>query len=181
MGRGSIMLAVFAVVLTGWVAVGRTVDTGAQEGTPVTARHPLVGAWVLDLDEDGGRLFTFAADGTALFTDLDGTTGHGAWEATGDRTARFTTFSLSSAEDPQIEDNLIFEGYFALTAEVAVDPAGDAWTGDLTAAGLDRANVVRFTDGPFPVSATRAPVLPADRLGLGTAVAGIPAAGTPTP
>jgi hypothetical protein len=170
-----LVAALLSVTLLGATA------TVAQDDSSDAANHPLVGSWVLDLGEDGGRLFTFAADGTALFTDIDGTNGHGSWEATDERSARFTILSLSAARDPRIEDNFIFEGYFLITGDVEVEADGTTWTGDLAIAGLDRANTVQFVDGSFLVTDVRAPMVPAEQLEMGATIAGLPTAGTPAP
>lgn len=178
MRRFSIIIPILAVLLAGLVTTQRIgAETVAQSDAPATSEHPLVGAWLLDLGEEGGRLLTFSADGTVLFSDLDGATGQGTWEATGDTTAVFTTYKLvaeQSAEDPS------FVGYFILSGEIAVDGAG-TWTGDLAIAQTDRDGVVEFAEGPFTLTAARIPVTPADQLAIGTPVSGLPSVATPTP
>ncbi len=170
-----------ALALLGLVASTR-LNSGAtaQEGTPTAATgHPLVGTWLLNLGEDGGRLFTFGADGTVLFTDIVGKHSHGTWEATGERTARFTTFSLTTSQDAADEGNVLFAGYFLLIGEVEVGAKGNVWTGTISVVELDRANVVQSASGPSTVSATRVPLLPTAELQPGTPVTGIPVAATP--
>lgn len=167
MRRFSIVVPVLAVFLVGLFAVQRLgVQAVAQADSSATSGHPLVGAWLVDLGEEGGRLLTFSADGTVLFTDADGTTGQGTWEVTGDSTAAFTTYRLIS--DQSAEDSS-FIGYSILSGEIAIDADGQ-WTGDLVLAQTDRDRVVEFVDGPFTLPAARIPVVPANTLALGTPI-----------
>jgi hypothetical protein len=91
MHRAHVVL-LFAVVLLGTVLLGSGAPAIAQDTDPAT--HPLVGSWVLDGDvEDPDNLpemMTIFADGTAIFTTPDGSTGHGAWAPTDDATADVT-------------------------------------------------------------------------------------------
>jgi hypothetical protein len=164
--RVSIVVVLLIALLPGMRAV-------SQEASPAPADHPLAGAWLIDLHEEGGRLVTFSADGTALFTDVDGT-GQGAWEPTGDTTADFTIWQLATE---QFDEGPIFTGYFLLSGEIDVDAEG-SWTGDLTLALIDREGAVAGMDGPFTVSATRLPVMHADQIVPGDIVVG---AATPAP
>lgn len=178
MRRFSIIIPIMAVFLIGLIATQRLgLEVVAQDDASVTAEHPLVGAWLVDLGEDGGRLLTFSADGAALFTEADGTTGQGTWEVTGDTTAVFTTYRLIS--DPLVEDSS-FIGYSLLSGEIAVDGA-DSWTGDLVLAQTEGDGVIAFFDGPFTLPASRIPVVPADQLAIGATIPESPSAATPAP
>ncbi len=177
MRRFSILVPILAVLFLGLVTTQHVgVQAVAQTDTPATSDHPLVGAWLVDLGEDGGRLLTFSADGTVLFADADGTTGQGTWEVTADSTAAFTTYRLIS--DSSVEDSS-FIGYSILAGEITVD--ADSWTGDLVVAQTERDGVIAFFDGPFTLPASRIPVVPADQLTIGMPVAGLPSVATPAP
>ncbi|HEV2107103.1 MAG TPA: hypothetical protein VGR16_02480, partial [Thermomicrobiales bacterium] len=152
MRRFSIVFPILAVFLIGLVAT-RPLGSGAvaRADATATSEHPVVGAWLLDLGEEGGRLLTFSADGTVLFAEADGTTGQGTWEVTGDSTAVFTTYRLIS--DQSAEDSS-FIGYSILSGEIAIDADGQ-WTGDLVVAQTERDGVIAFSDGPFTLPASR--------------------------
>lgn len=178
MKRVSIALPILAVFLLGLVTIQNVgMQAVAQEDALATAGHPLVGAWLFDLGEDGGRLLTFSADGTVLFADADGTTGQGTWEVTGDSTAVFTTYRLIS--DQSVEDSS-FIGYSILSGEIAVEADGQ-WIGDLVVVQTERDGVIAFSNGPFTLSASRIPVVLADQLTIGMPVAGLPSLANPAP
>lgn len=177
MRQFSVLVLILAVFLAGLVAMQQLgIQAAAQEDPAATADHPLVGAWLVDLGEEGGRLLTFAADGTVLFGEADGTTGQGTWEVTGDSTAVFTTYRLIS--DPSVEDSS-FIGYSILSGEITIGADGE-WTGDLVVAQTESDGMVAFFDGPFTLPAMRIPVLPADQLVIGQPVPGSTVA-TPAP
>jgi len=174
----SIVVPILVVLFAGLIATQHFgVQAVAQSDTLVTSEHSLVGAWLVDLGEEGGRLLTFSADGTALFSDADGTTGQGTWEVTGDSTAAFTTYRLIS--DQSAEDSS-FIGYSILSGEIVIDEDGQ-WTGDLVVAQTERDGVIMFSDGPFTLPASRLPVVPADQLAIGMPVDGLPSVATPAP
>lgn len=174
MRRFKIILPIVALLLIGFVT---TQHLGAQTDAAATSQHPLVGAWLVDLGEEGGRLLTFSQDGTVLFADADGTTGQGTWEVTGESTAVFTTYRLIS--DQSAEDSS-FIGYSILSGEIAIEADGQ-WTGDLVVAQTERDAVIAFFDGPFTLPASRIPVVPADQLTIGMSIAGLPSVATPAP
>jgi hypothetical protein len=174
MRRFSSAVSIFVVFL---VALVTAHHVSAQEDAP-TSGHPLVGAWVLDLAENGGRLLTFSGDGTVIFADINGTTAQGTWEATGDTTAVFTTYQLGAE---QLGEGPSFTGYSILSGEVALDASGDSWTGDMVLATTDRDPVVQDLVGPLTLTATRILVIPAAELTIGTPLTGLPSAATPVP
>jgi hypothetical protein len=145
------------------VAVGSRVSRVAAQD--VTATHPLVGAWHVAAPDNPSRpvaLNNFGADGTAHFTVDDGTEFHGAWEATGPRTAALTAVAFN--RDP----GGALVGLWTLRASVEVDEAGQSFSseGDEKVTAFDGTVL-----GPAPnaVVGTRITVQP-----IGT-----PAAGTP--
>jgi hypothetical protein len=164
--RISIVVVLLIALLPGMRAV-------SQDAMPGPEDHPLAGAWLIDLGEEGGRLLSLSADGTALFTDADGT-GHGRWEPTGDTSADVTIWQLATEHH---DEGPLFTGYFLLTGEVQVQ-SDDSVTADLTLAFIDRDGSVAGMDGPFTVPATRLPIMPADQIAPGDIVVG---AATPAP
>lgn len=178
MRRFLLNVPILAVLLIGlFASPDLGVQSASQADVPATAGHPLVGTWLLDLGEEGGRLLTFSADGTAVFADADGTTGQGTWEATGDSTAVFTTYRLISDHS---EEDSSFTGYSILSGEITVDGT-ETWTGDLVVAQTEHDGVIMFVNGPSTLSASRISVVPTDQLTIGVRVTGLPSTATPAP
>ncbi len=176
MRRLSIALPILAVFLFALVSAQHAGKQAvAQADASATSDHPLVGTWLVDLGEDGGRLLTFSADGNAFFAEADGTTGQGTWEVTGDATAAFTTYRLIS--DASVPDSS-FIGYSILSGEVTVEADG-SWTGELIVVQSEQDGVIAFSNGPFTLPASRIPVVPADQLAIGMPVPGAPSLATP--
>jgi hypothetical protein len=173
----SIVVSALVVFLGGLITTQHLgMQAVAQEDAPASAEHPLVGAWLIDLGEEGGRLVTFSATGIALFTDVDGT-GQGSWAATGDMTASFTIWQLVTE---QFEEGASFTGYFLITGEIQVKD-DESWTGDLTLAQTNREGTVQGMDGPFTLTATRLPMIQAGQLAAGEPVLGSLSSATPAP
>ncbi len=141
MRRIVVTLSLLAVVAA--LVAGRQPGTGAHQGTPAAGEHPLVGSWeVLVAFEGEGpievtNLITFTDEGSILaasggqLPSLPGvfatgmvlTEGHGAWAATGERTAEGTFRFLTLDQVGGIASTN--------TARMAVevDPTGNALTG----------------------------------------------------
>lgn len=99
---GFILVAVIAVILIGAAGVGHSVTTARQQATPTTtARHPLVGTWIVDPEVDDASnppsFDAYMADGTLVNIGSDGAT-VGAWDITGPRTATLTFAGLIREE-----------------------------------------------------------------------------------
>lgn len=146
MNKITVPMLALIVILAGLVAVGRpTPDAGAQDSTASLASHPLVGAWLLDINaedpENAPSLAIFSSDGTYLEVDVDGT-GIGVWDATGERAANLTI--LFSDEG----------GSYKVRAAVEVDETGEqlsaSYTFEPTIAGE---NLGEF--GPESATGTR--------------------------
>ncbi|MDQ3467350.1 MAG: hypothetical protein M3411_03845, partial [Chloroflexota bacterium] len=92
MPRVAVLVSGLALVLAGWVALGWGTSTHAQDAS--LTEHPIVGAWVIDVDADDPEnppaLAIFHDDGTYLQSDPDGANGVGTWEPTGATTAALT-------------------------------------------------------------------------------------------
>jgi hypothetical protein len=112
--RRTIVVLLSAIVLLGTVLVGGGAFATAQDTD--LADHPLVGSWLVDTDTENPEnlleLATIFADGAALLSSADGTTGHGAWEPTGDATANLTFV-------------LVFEDGGRLTIRASAEVAAD--------------------------------------------------------
>ena len=142
MHRMPVLLSVVAVVLLGTLVVARlTLGTAAQDATPAFAAHPLVGSWVAANLAEPSRpvlLATFWADGNALVTGPGGFDApyiaHGAWAATGPRTAALTVVFITIDPVSGAPD-----GRYTLSGAVEVDATGGAFRGegDIEDVGLD--------------------------------------------
>ena len=141
MRRIVVIISLLAVVAA--LVAGRGPGTDAQQVTPAAGAHPLVGSWeVLVTFEGQGpievtNLITFTREGSVLaasggqLPSLPGvfasglvlTEGHGAWVATGERTADATFRFLTLDQVGGIASTN--------TARMAVevDPTGNALTG----------------------------------------------------
>jgi hypothetical protein len=118
-----ILLLAFGAVLVG-AAFMLGAAGSAADGTPTASTsHPLVGSWDVEITRTGDTptetvLVTFAADGTVIATDAEGLTWHGAWIATGPRSADYSYVTLGSERMP---DGAIFFG------QAEVEDSGDTF------------------------------------------------------
>jgi hypothetical protein len=167
------IVSILSALFIGLVA---TLNPAMQTDSPaVLGHHPVVGAWLIDLGDEGGRLLTLSDDGTALFSDVDGTTGHGTWEATADSTAAFTIWQLAAE---RLEEGAAFVGYFLIMGDITVDGDG-SWTGDIAVAQADRDGVLQEVDGPFTLTASSIPVAQIDQLTPGISMLDSTSSATP--
>lgn len=143
----------------------------AQEGAGATTAHPLVGAWFVAVTYETEapaaltNLATFTADGNLLVANagqlpnvppgagLVFTEGHGAWEATGERTAQATSVYLTVNQSGGIAS------VNTARATIEVDASGDRYTGEasLSIAGPDEGDTVEMF---ATIDATRITVEP---------------------
>jgi hypothetical protein len=178
MRRVAPVLILAVVVLLGLAALRQNPTAHAQDATPAAgsmAGHPLVGSWIVSDPGGTPALIAFTSDGIVIDTEIDGITGIGSWQPTGDSTAA-VTFVLPVNEPG-------FAGIIVIRAlgEVAVD--GATFTAPYTVTGVGADGSVVFTD-QGEVSAVRVPVEPVEAGG--TPIAGFPTwtpedEGTPTP
>lgn len=95
----------------------------AQDASPGTESHPLVGAWIVDSEtEDPSNppsFDIFMADGTLVNVGSDGTS-VGVWEPTGPDTAIFTFNGLMGDQGS--------EGMFVIRGEIQVAADGQSFT-----------------------------------------------------
>lgn len=139
------MASVIMVYATVFVAR----DSIAQDVTPDTATHPVVGSWMLTLEPGMGiplpSLGNFAADGGYTQLDPNATMALGAWEATGDTTADATFIYVGE------EDGMNF-----VRASVEVAGDGQSFSGTYTISFLDPDTGEMSEEfGPGTVDATR--------------------------
>lgn len=124
MRRSSVVL-VLAVVLVGSLAIAG--DRFAAAQAPDQANHPAVGSWMIHRTPENAvawpnELLVLNADGTVLEYGAYQTTGVGAWESTGERTAN-VSFALTS-DGP---------AYVFIRASIEISPDGKTLKGSYTA------------------------------------------------
>lgn len=154
--RVAVVIVALAVIL----AAGRLPGVGARQGTGEEANHPLVGSGEVTVSFDGEgpievtNLSTFTDEGAVLAanggqlptipgvqgTGLLLTEGHGAWQATGERTADGTfvfftldqTGGISSTNTVRmsVEVDASGESYGGVFTLDAVSPAGNSMGSD---------------------------------------------------
>jgi hypothetical protein len=182
MRRIAPVLIVAVVVLLGLAALGHNTTARAQDATPAAAAmagHPLVGSWIVSDPGGTPAMIAFTADGIVIDTEIDGITGIGSWQPTGDRTAN-VTFVLPTNEPG-------FSGIIVIRAAGEVSADGATFTAPYSVTGVGADGSVVFSD-QGQVTAVRLPVEPVDAAG--TPIAGFPTwtpeeegtpeAGTPT-
>ncbi len=117
-------LFILIIIVAGPVTIGSTTSPAtAQDMTP--SEHPLVGAWVLDLDlrseDDPPLSLLFHADGTWLMITSYFGDGVGTWRPTSDRTADAIVVFLDLNSDP----SQIVQGTITARMAIVVTAAGD--------------------------------------------------------
>lgn len=179
MPRTPVLGSVVVVLLAGWGELGRGADALAQDATPAApAGHPIVGAWLIDVDADDPAnppgLVIFRDDGTYLQADPDGRTGVGSWEATGPDTAALTALFHGQDETGDFADTTKVRA----TVEVADD--GDALTAEYTLEFIGPDGTSGGEIGPGTATAERIAVEPVGTPVASMAEAMAEAEATPT-
>ena len=182
MRRFSIVVSVLALVLAGLLAAGPAVPiVSAQDATPDTAGHPLVGSWVVEetfLPQNAApgapapeprtqavAIATFYADGNALvsFSRAGQPPLQGSWFAAGERAGTFTVVGFSFGGD-----GVTAAGLQRYRATVEVDATSNAFSGGYTFEQIEPDN----PSGPVVFtwhawwSGTRVDVEPPDPIAL---------------
>ena len=182
MRRFLILLSVVVVVLSSTVVISCP-SAVAQDATPTTADHPLVGTWAIVTGE-GADTFpsvaNFNADGTYTEVLPWGIVILGAWQPTGERTATLTQIFNFLTDDDQLVQG---QGRYMLE----VDQTGNrllSYEGSSVARAQDGS--IDFAEEGPPTTGTRVeagPMLSLDELIALTEPPGAatPAAGTPVP
>lgn len=172
MRRLFIPLSVLVVVLLGIVATRPSIGTDAQEAT---IAHPVIGAWLGDVDANdpanAPSLLMFHDDGTYLQTDPDGSTGVGVWDETGPNTVLLT--ALFHGQD-EMEN---FGGTATVRAAVEVDASGNMLTAEYT---LDFTGADGMSTGEMGPGTATAERIVIEEMGTPTAPMDIDDGGTPT-
>lgn len=149
-------------------------STAAQDATPATVGHPLVGTWFLDDSSanptDARDLFILHADGTYVEANADGSVRLGAWKATSP-----TTANLTIVADTRDEDGADVGGQI-LRLAITLNPDGTSYTaeGTLELRATDgtlsgQAGPVRGAATRLVVEAPETPVMTLDELFGGAA------------
>jgi hypothetical protein len=145
-----------AVVLATLLATVPPTAVLAQGGATATPVHPFVGAWIVDTntadDSDPHTQLTVHPDGTLLQAD-QANVGIGVWEPTGDGSAALTMTAGSDSPDGNPSTVIV-------RAVIAMDPAGDTWTGEASVEYVAADGSTSGQSGPIPASATRMIVEP---------------------
>jgi hypothetical protein len=168
------------------LGLGHLDRAAAQNATPITAGHPLVGTWLI-MSPPGATVATFAADGSAelgwaisyvdpAFPDRDvvfNTPGMGTWEPIDEHKAHFTVVGVLSDAKGTYLGTATLQGYPLVGAE------GQTFTDNEPEGRItvrDAANAVVSDQGDFAAGVT------ATRMSPNSVVfpEGIPVAGTPT-
>ena len=157
--------AVLVAVL--FIASQVAVPAIAQEGTPITESHPIVGSWIVDVDtnsrSDLPELAVFSADRAFFQVDAGGfTSGVGVWEATGPNSVNLTFLNPTASSGELI-------GTAKVRATVLVDETGNRFDSEYTVELVLPNGASSGELGPGVASGTRIEVEP-----MGTPVGTIP-------
>jgi hypothetical protein len=179
-------------------------STTVQATIPPTEAPPIVGAWLLTVDEfpeDPPELVAFHADGTYQ-SSADGTTGLGSWEATGPTSINLTFIEIFPTDDEGSvgmqtiratgevsEDGQSFTAEFTIELTLEGAPTGEYGPGHVTGtrinvepmgapAGTLDDLFSQFEDGTAPAGTAPAGTAPAGTAPAGTEPAGTTPVGT---
>jgi hypothetical protein len=195
-----------AVLLAGGALAS---STAVEATTPPSAPaevHPIVGAWLLTVDEfpdEPPSLVAFHADGTYQEADADGTTGIGSWEATGPSSVNLTFMSIFPSDDggsapsgqtiraagEVSEDGQTFTAEFSIELTGEGAPAGEYGPGHVTGtrinvepmgtpAGSLEDLFTQFEEGTTPAGTESVGTTPPGTEPTGTEPVGTTPAGT---
>jgi hypothetical protein len=168
--RLSITLMVVAISVAALLVGTR----GLAQDQP-SPTHPLIGSWLITFPDDPTlppSLYTFNSEGTVIGTNLQGTR-HGAWQATGDRTADMTVIGYASGP-ARVMATLV-----TVHAQLDVDASGNHLTIRYTVT-VGREALAR-TSGPYTATGERITVEPMPAVTEGTPLAPTITAPTMTP
>ena len=177
MRRFGIPFSVLTLAVVGLILLGSRPSAVAQESTPAaTAGHPIVGAWLLDVDANDPTnppaLAIFHDDGTYLQAESDGSNGVGVWEAIGANSVALTQLLHQQDETGD------FAGTLMVRAAIDLDESGDAWTAKYTLEFIGPDGTSAGEMGPGTAIAERIAV---ERMGTPVRPLMAEAVGTPTP
>jgi hypothetical protein len=156
MRRFSRIISILALGLVALLNVGHTAPgAGAQDATPGTAGHPLVGSWVVEETirqntppgslPPGPRpvaIATFFADGNAVVSGygLFGSSMQGVWSRAGEGAATFTVVGLAIGGS-----GVPYGGVERVRATVQLDATDGHFAGDFTYEEIEPDGRVSFT------------------------------------
>lgn len=158
MSRLAVSTSILALCLLGPLVAARlTPSIGAQDATPHTVGHALVGSWVVEeilrpqnatpdspppnLEPQAVAVASFFADGNALITGYLGEplSRQGMWSADGEHGGTFTVVSVTFDRD-----GFTSVGLNRVSATVALDATGERFAGDYTFEAIDPNGRVSF-------------------------------------
>jgi hypothetical protein len=158
MPRRTLMFGTGLLVLV-LAAVGGSLSTSAQNATPTTATHPLVGTWVVDTisasENDSPEIAVITADGGVIGQGANRVAG-GRWEAIDDHAAELTLVTVFEKEG--------VGRYVIVRGPHTVDETGDAWTCECTFTVVGADGTV-LDSGSAPASGRRLPLQGKDMVG----------------
>lgn len=146
---------------------GRIIDS--PTAAAVAPRHPLIGAWILNLNVTNPSirpaLGVFSADGTYVQTNPSEV---GVWTATGERSAAFTF--VTEGQDSSGS----YEGLAKIRGLLKVDQRGDTLTAQYTVEVIRPDGSSQGEQGFLTARGTRITVEPMGRSTPATPTAGSP-------
>jgi hypothetical protein len=138
---------------------GGTQITAAQDATPITAMHPLVGTWVVDTisasENDSPEIAVITADGGVIGLGANRVAG-GRWQAIDEHSAELTLVSVFEKEG--------VGRYVIVRGPHTVDETGDAWTCKCTVTVVSADGTV-LDSAAVPASGRRLPLQGMDLVG----------------
>ena len=177
MFRRLMMVSVALMVMT-LSASGGGLATSAQDATPTTQQHPLVGTWVVDTisasENDSPEIAVITPDGGVIGLGANRVAG-GRWQAIDEHVAELTLVTVFEKEG--------IGRYVIVRGPHTVDETGDAWTCECTFTVVSADGTV-LDSGSAPASGRRLPLQGMEMVGQ--ALAEVPVwipvmAATPTP
>jgi hypothetical protein len=138
------------IALAGFVGIGRGyLQTSAQDATPTTAEHPIVGTWIVDTvvatDTDSPEVGIFIADGSLVGLGANRVAG-GHWEVIDSTSVMLTLVTVFDAAGEG--------GYVVVRGPHVVDATGETWTCECTFTVVGADGTV-LDSGLAPASAHR--------------------------
>ena len=158
--RRTVVFSAVVLVIVGMIGIGTSrLSTSAQDATPTTQQHPLVGTWVVDTisasENDSPEIAVITADGGVIGQGANRVAG-GRWQAIDEHSAELTLVTVF--EKAGVGRYVIVRGPHT------VDETGDAWTCECTFTVVGADGTV-LDSGSAPASGRRLPLQGMDMVG----------------
>src|SRR5215218_3596763 len=155
-----IVVASLTLVMMGLIGASRSpMPVAAQDTTPTTEQHPLVGTWVVDTisasENDSPEIAVVTSDGGVIGLGANRVAG-GRWQAIDEQSAELTLVTVFEQDG--------VGRYVIVRGPHTVDETGDAWTCDCTFTVVGADGTV-LDSGSAPASARRLPLQGMDLVG----------------